>query len=747
MKITRITLGLLLAVTAAAPLHAQVSAFTYQGRLNLNGAPANGHYDFMFRLLNDPTNGAAAPVIPINLAVPVSDGLFTTGMDFGAENFDGANRWLEINVRTNGGGPFTTLSPRQLLTPAPYAIHSANAASATSVSGSVSAAQLAGTISPNNIGAGSITTAMLAAGAIGSDQLAAGAVTTSALADGVVTAANVTTVDNWFVQTISKPTPADDDRFGTFVAAVGTDRVLIGAYDDDTGATDAGVAYLFSANGVLLTTFTNPTPAGYDRFGAPVAALGTDRVLIGAPYDDTGGPRAGTVYLFSTNSVLLATFINPTPAAYDNFGAALAVVGTELVLIGSPYDNLGASGSGAAYLFGTNGTLINTFPNPTAASSDHFGSTVAEVGTDRVLIGAPGDSLGAVGAGVAYLFSTNGALLTTFTNPSPAVSEQFGYSVAAVGNDQVLIGAIGAIFGGAVYLFSTNGTLVTTFANPTPASADFFGSSVAVLGTDRVLINSPYEDTGATARGAAYLFSTNGGLLTTFISPTPQAGRFGYSIAAVGADQVLIGAYWGGAAYLFSTESYTPGLVAGGVSAGSITTASLEDGVVTRAKLDPTIGVWTRAGNDVFRPAGNVGIGTSSFSSNRLQVAGMVGATAFNTTSDRAAKQDFTAVDAQAVLAKVAALPITQWRFKEFPGALHLGPMAQDFRVSFGLGVDDKSIATVDADGVALAAIQGLNQKLEETRAENSELKKRLTELERVVQRLSAGAPVSDPAR
>jgi hypothetical protein len=70
MKRTQITLGLLLILTAA-PLRAQVSAFTYQGRLNLNGAPANGHYDFMFRLLNDPTNGVAAPVIPINLAVPV----------------------------------------------------------------------------------------------------------------------------------------------------------------------------------------------------------------------------------------------------------------------------------------------------------------------------------------------------------------------------------------------------------------------------------------------------------------------------------------------------------------------------------------------------------------------------------------------------------------------------------------------------------------------------------------------------
>ena len=49
---------------------------------------------------------------------------------------------------------------------------------------------------------------------------------------------------------------------------------------------------------------------------------------------------------------------------------------------------------------------------------------------------------------------------------------------------------------------------------------------------------------------------------------------------------------------------------------------------------------------------------------------------------------------------------LTQWRFKDFPSAIHLGPMAQDFRAAFGLGLDDKSIATVDADGVALAAIK-----------------------------------------
>jgi hypothetical protein len=110
--------------------------------------------------------------------------------------------------------------------------------------------------------------------------------------------------------------------------------------------------------------------------------------------------------------------------------------------------------------------------------------------------------------------------------------------------------------------------------------------------------------------------------------------------------------------------------------------------------------------------------------------AGTVTAVSFNPTSDRNAKENFSAVDVQEVLAKVTGLPISRWNFKTDTATKHLGPMAQDFRAAFGLGPDDKHIATVDADGVALAAIQGLNQLLQATRAENAELKARLEKLE-----------------
>lgn len=372
------------------------------------------------------------------------------------------------------------------------------------------------------------------------------------------------------ITTFANPTPAADDNFSYALAAVGNDRVLIGAHRDDTGATNSGAVYLFNTNGGLLATFTNPTPAMGDEFGYSLAALGSDRVLIGAPGDGIGAFAAGVVYLFSTNGNLLTTFTNPTPAIGDKFGVSVGAVGNHRVLIGAHLDNTGANDAGAAYLFSTNGLLITTFTNPTPAVNDRFGTPVAAVGSAFVLIGAHRDDRGATDSGAVYLFHTNGLLITTFTNPTPADSDLFGYSLAAVGNDRVLIGAYeddrDALGAGAAYLFSTNGALLVNFTNPTPAAFDTFGYAVTAVGTDRVLIGAVGDPIGTTPVGAAYLFNTNGLLITTFTNPTPAyADAFAYSVAAVGIDHVLIGATEddmgatnAGVAYLFSTAVPTP---------------------------------------------------------------------------------------------------------------------------------------------------------------------------------------------
>ncbi len=107
--------------------------------------------------------------------------------------------------------------------------------------------------------------------------------------------------------------------------------------------------------------------------------------------------------------------------------------------------------------------------------------------------------------------------------------------------------------------------------------------------------------------------------------------------------------------------------------------------------------------------------------------------------SDRSRKTDFVPAQPQEVLEKLAALPVSTWHYTTETAAVrHLGPTAQDFKAAFGLGSDEKTIGTVDEEGVALAAIQGLNQKLEaqvkEKDARIAALERRLTDLEAKMQ-------------
>jgi len=103
--------------------------FTYQGRLQHGDTLANGLYEMSFALHDAATNGNVVGT-PVTVApVPVSNGLFTVTLDFGAAPFMGAERWLEIAVTVFGSDqPVVTLVPRQPLTPAPYALHAHNAA-------------------------------------------------------------------------------------------------------------------------------------------------------------------------------------------------------------------------------------------------------------------------------------------------------------------------------------------------------------------------------------------------------------------------------------------------------------------------------------------------------------------------------------------------------------------------------------------------------------------------------------------
>ncbi len=141
MKTIKYHLVLILLCAAATAAHAQSTAFTYQGRLAANGSPYTGFAEMHFTLFNALVSGVAvATNTPATASVNVTDGLFTVPLDFGAAAFPGADRWLEIQVRTNLGA-FITLTPRQALTPTPYALFARTAG--TVVNNSVTAASIA----------------------------------------------------------------------------------------------------------------------------------------------------------------------------------------------------------------------------------------------------------------------------------------------------------------------------------------------------------------------------------------------------------------------------------------------------------------------------------------------------------------------------------------------------------------------------------------------------------------------------
>jgi hypothetical protein len=136
-----------LAVLVAAPMaRAQATAFTYQGRLASGSVPADGSYDFEFRLFDALTGGSQQGSTQSTPGVVVVDGLFTVGLNFGA-TFDGAPRFLQISVRPAGGGAFTTIAPRQPITSAPYAVRASVAGNALQLGG-VAASQYVVTTDP-----------------------------------------------------------------------------------------------------------------------------------------------------------------------------------------------------------------------------------------------------------------------------------------------------------------------------------------------------------------------------------------------------------------------------------------------------------------------------------------------------------------------------------------------------------------------------------------------------------------------
>jgi hypothetical protein len=143
-------LAALCGLASATTLRAQSTAFSYQGRLNHNSAPATGLFDLRFTLFGEATNGAPVSSRITHSAVGVTNGLFTVLLDFSSDPFTGPARWLDIEARPAGGATFTVLTPRQPVSATPYAVTALNALTAKQVAGVSGNALHAADGSPQN---------------------------------------------------------------------------------------------------------------------------------------------------------------------------------------------------------------------------------------------------------------------------------------------------------------------------------------------------------------------------------------------------------------------------------------------------------------------------------------------------------------------------------------------------------------------------------------------------------------------
>lgn len=293
----------------------------------------------------------------------------------------------------------------------------------------------------------------------------------------------------------------------------------------------------------LQLSLSHPAPESNGGFGRAVAAT-DNRIFVGALTTDLGANGSGAAYLFDRQSGdLLRTLADPEPRSNALFGTAVAMFGDDL-LVSTLSTTTEGPKPGRAYLFdGVTGNLLHTFTSPTPTTEDSFGFKVASSG-ELIAVSAILDDSQASNSGVVHLYNgTTGTHLRTLSNPHPRAEDRFGIDLAFNDNNLV-VGSTGGETGtGAAYVFDpSNGGVIFEFHNPTPSTGDNFGRAVATTG-DEILVGAPRDDTLGLDVGMVYRFATaDGGYLGEIQNPAPVIrGAFGSDIA-VSDSSIGIGA-------------------------------------------------------------------------------------------------------------------------------------------------------------------------------------------------------------
>ncbi len=372
------------AVATCVSVFAQGHTFTYQGKLDNGGRAATGIFDFKFSAWSDESAGSTVAAPCTNLAVMVSNGIFRCLLDFGA-TFDGGARWIEVGVRTNGGGDFWTLLPRQAVTPAPYAIH-------------------AGSVSAGGIAPGTVTSNMLAAGAAagnlaqsGQTAVPAAAVMfstqdkdTNLLASGYVRTGGYVAAQNLWRERNSQRAPSP--RTGHAAVWTGSKMIVWGGQYDNNNPSYPPARVHFQDGGVY--DYANDRWDGISTNGAPPGredffAVWTGEELIvwgGFYYDGSYNYRNdGGRYRPATDTWLpLSTNGAPSGRRW----ATAVWTGSEMIIWGG--DVNGAVRNGSAYdLLQNAWTELTLLPG---APAERLGHSAVWTGSEMLIFGGTDNS-------------------------------------------------------------------------------------------------------------------------------------------------------------------------------------------------------------------------------------------------------------------------------------------------------------------------------------------------------------------
>jgi hypothetical protein len=295
-----------------------------------------------------------------------------------------------------------------------------------------------------------------------------------------------------------------------------------------------------------------------------------------------------------------------------------------------------------------------------------------------------------------------------------AQSKATGVVATALGSGTTASGDIVSALG---YQTTASGYASTASGFKTVASGAYslaMGFIATASGDTSVAIGSDVHATAPNAMALGYATTASGNNATALGNSTTASGKFatalGMGTTASGSASTAMGNY-------ANTNNHTGSFVYADGPGTTLSTADRQ--FMVRA-----------SGGVVFYSA------AAPDTSTGIQLA--AGSGSWTALSDRNTKDAVQPVDAREVLAKVAALPLATWHYKTQDDKYrHMGPMAQDFYAAFHLGETDKGIDTIDADGVALAAIQGLHtenlelrMQLDKQAADNARLRERVTQLE-----------------